>query len=200
MDAGNDRIERDLLVGTDSPDLSHTIVPRAFPRRWVELVHCEFRGIECELQARLAVAQGELGTLSLGDVLGVDDDSADGAVVFVPRLNLPTHPLDRSIQADERVLVAPIGLTLKTAAMDLLPALGDLRKDVVVILTDDVGFLYAEVGEPPFAYKEVVHLPIEDRDRGGNHLQHLAKPIRSTTHDRVVVSEPSRVNCPREEL
>src|SRR5262245_25679830 len=161
MDAGNDRVERDLLVGTDTPDLSHTIIPRAFPRRWVELVHCEFRGIECELQARLAVAQGQLGALSLGDVLGVDDDSADGPVVFAPGLDLPTHPLDRSIPADERVLVGPIGLSLKSAAMDFLPALGDLGKDVVMILTDDVGFLHTEVAEPAFAYKEVVHLPIE---------------------------------------
>ena len=72
------------------------------------------------------------GALPLRDHLGEHDDAADLAPGVAPRANLPAGPVGRSVAPDEEIVLVDLDGAREATAVDLLPALGELRKNVVV--------------------------------------------------------------------
>jgi hypothetical protein len=74
--------------------------------------------------------------LLLSDVLGEDENAADGSLRGAPWVHLPAEPLDGEIIADKAVFVAIQVFAGKRTAMQDLPAVRYLRKDMVVRAAD----------------------------------------------------------------
>src|SRR5262249_37930914 len=89
-------------------------------------------------QTSLALPQGFLCPLALGNLLGEDENAADLATARVPRADLPPQPLYRPLGTLEGVFVGPHDVTGQAPAVGLPPAVGDVGEDLVVGLADDV--------------------------------------------------------------
>ena len=92
----------------------------------------------------------------------------------VPRTHLPAKPIRGSIEPDERILLLGFDRARETSLMDLLPALGDLRKHVVVAAADQVLIAQLVVGQPALAVDEIPHVAVEHRHRRGRVLHEKA--------------------------
>ena len=124
------------------------------------------RGVPLEQGAELglALAQGLLHLLALGDHLGEQYRAADGVRRLVPGVHGPAHPFAPAIPAEKLVLLAALDGALQAALVHFPPAIGDLGEHLVMVEADEVPLAQVVVGQEAAAHRQVAHLPVEHGD------------------------------------
>jgi hypothetical protein len=88
-------------------------------------------GVEEQSEFVLALAQRLLHLLAAGNVLCKDENSSHSTVRGLPRANFPARPM-RPVLPIPTVFVSSQGFSLKAAAVNLLPTLRHVWKNLIV--------------------------------------------------------------------
>ncbi len=123
--------------------------------------------LEEQAELALALADGLLGLLAVGDDLGIGDHAAHSAILLVPGSTLPAAPFHAPVAANEEVFVGSLDRPRQRPLMDLAPSLGHFREHLVVVLADHVDVAQPVVLQIPLGDEDVPQVPVEDGHRVG---------------------------------
>ncbi len=91
-----------------------------------------------------------------------NDDSAH-LITAIPRANIPRNPLAGAIAPTELIFIGTEHLPCQASLMDVSPAQGTVREDIVVRSTEDL-ISQAIVFNPSSAGRQIPHIPIKHRN------------------------------------
>ncbi len=112
----------------------------------------------------LAVAQRHFRQHQMSDVVGGNDDATHFANFIGPRMNSPTQPVFRTVGLDPHFLIVTGRNSCQGFLVNPFPFFGNIRVNLVVIATNQVGQSAAVVGQPALAGCQVVHVAVKHRD------------------------------------
>ena len=119
------------------------------------------------------------------DVVVEDNDAANRAIRLMPRADFPADPLGPAAGAEKRLLVAFFDRARQTTLVNLPPAPGNIRHDLVMAATDDGLAREMVVLQPALAGHEIFHVAVEHGDRRRAVLRVESKLILSLAQRRL---------------
>ncbi|KAF5043556.1 hypothetical protein DSECCO2_501060 [anaerobic digester metagenome] len=117
----------------------------------------------------------EFGVFADRDVLAETDDAANFAGILAPGPDLPADPLHGAVAALKGILGGGFDCAGQTAAVDLLPALRNFRKYLVMADADEVPVAQIVVLGPAVTDGDIAHAGVEHGDGGGRVLDEHAQ-------------------------